>query len=430
MTYPPDELNGIMISGLMTPGIESPFTYPADIKREIFEIIPNYKIDIDEKMFLISRDKDQFLKAIKDLTKDRRRLMNHFIDHKPWDLFFATFVGVDRIQHFFWDEILSKAPNCVAYYQLLDDILGDILKRMDEETMLFVVSDHGFTDGRRAFCINSFFREMGLATLKSQFNAQKRLAKIGMTGDSIKGLLHKIGLIRLKECLPLWVLNHLKKFIPNKSSIENEIDWTRTKVFSLFGYGLIHINLVGREPQGIVTKDEYKNLCTFIKERLLEVEDPATGRKIVRSVFLGSEIYNTTYGHELPDLIILCHDGFSVVTEFWKDIVTDTRFGNLQMTGNHDLDGICMAYGKSIEPTEMDAQIYDILPTVLYSMDIGIPADVDGRVLTEIFSKEFIAKTTLHINREKSDGLSGKNRLSKQERETLEQQLKNLGYMA
>src|SRR5947208_10017613 len=47
MTYPPEAVNGIMISGYMTPSSETDFTYPTAFKRELYRVLPDYQIDLE-----------------------------------------------------------------------------------------------------------------------------------------------------------------------------------------------------------------------------------------------------------------------------------------------------------------------------------------------------------------------------------------------
>src|SRR5438874_8661328 len=47
VTYPPEAVNGIMISGYMTPSSETDFTYPTAFKRELYRVVPDYQIDLE-----------------------------------------------------------------------------------------------------------------------------------------------------------------------------------------------------------------------------------------------------------------------------------------------------------------------------------------------------------------------------------------------
>src|SRR5438045_2639848 len=46
-TYPPEAVNGIMVSGYTTPSADVDFTYPASFKDEVFQFVPNYQIDLE-----------------------------------------------------------------------------------------------------------------------------------------------------------------------------------------------------------------------------------------------------------------------------------------------------------------------------------------------------------------------------------------------
>jgi len=428
MTYPPDEVNGIMVSGLMTPGVDKEFTYPSSIREEIFQVVPDYQLDVDEKALMFLDDKAVLLREVFQVTEARRKVMNHFLDQGPWDLFFIAFVGTDRLQHYFWDEIMSMDPECVRFYQLLDEILGDILKRMDKESLLLVASDHGFMDGRKAVCLNRAFEEFGWLKPKRTFQVKKRLSQIGLSNDILNMMIHRIGLNNLKDRMPRQLLDFVRKFIPNTIRVPNEIDWAKTKVFVFFGYGIVHINLEGREPEGIVKRSEYDDLCEEVKRGLLALRYPGSDEEIFKEVFRGDEIYPKGYDCELPDLVAVLNEGFSVLPGMSKDVFMDTRFGNKLMTGNHDENGVYFAHGNMVQPQVSNAEIYDITPTLLYAMGLGIPEDVDGKVLADIFLPEFQAQTSVRFEKAQDSGAPGTPELKEDESAAIGERLKSLGY--
>ncbi len=43
--YPPEPLNGAMVTGMLTPGLQSDFTYPPSLKRELLSVLPDYIIE-------------------------------------------------------------------------------------------------------------------------------------------------------------------------------------------------------------------------------------------------------------------------------------------------------------------------------------------------------------------------------------------------
>ncbi len=69
----------------------------------------------------------------------------------------------------------------------------------------------------------------------------------------------------------------------------------------------------------------------------------------------------------------------------WNDVSTgrDSNKGR----GSHQKDGVFYAYGGGIKHgfKAPNAEIYDLVPTVLHSMNLPFPHEFDGRVLEELF---------------------------------------------
>ncbi len=152
LTYPPDPVNGIMVSGLMTPGPSAPFTFPQEFKDELYKVIPGYRIDLS----LEKTSPGYFVDAVLDMTEKRIQLQEHLLSEHEWDFAFLSYVGPDRIQHRIWDSIESLSHEGTAYFRLLDDALGRVLNRLTAEDVLFVASDHGFVGARNWFYINEY----------------------------------------------------------------------------------------------------------------------------------------------------------------------------------------------------------------------------------------------------------------------------------
>lgn len=427
-TYPPDEVNGIMVSGLMTPDEETEFVFPKELKEEIFKIAPNYRIDVQSKEHVISGSKKLFVKDIFKVTEERRKIMNHLMENYPWDLFYVTFIGTDRLQHFYWNEIVSFKPECIKYYELIDNILGDILKNLNDD-ILIVVSDHGFMNSEKSFHINNFLKDSGLLHLREdQKNKNKESLATGIT-KIILGKLILLGMLRMKTFLPEFIKSHLKKSLFKNGISGSEIDWKKTKAFSLIGYGMIFINLKGRELEGIIENEDYQSLCDRLKKELLAFKDPVTNKNIIKNVFLGMEIYTCEFDICVPDLVVIMHEGYSIKDEIGEEIISDHNVGNLAITGDHDLEGIFIAYGNNIINKKINAKIYDIMPTILYLMGMEVPEDVDGQILTEIIKDDFLKKTEIKFKKKKRSMYSEDITLNENEKKLIEKQLRDLGYI-
>ena len=264
-------------------------------------------------------------------------------------------------------------------------------------------------------------------TLKEQ--AVDVPSQMCITGDTINKVLKSVGLAKLKSSLPSWLKARMRRLFDMGGIKKEDIDWGKTQVFSLLGYGNVHVNLKGREPEGIVEARDYEHVCETARERLLSVKDPETGESIVRSVHRGSEIYPDATANERPDLVVIMEEGYSIRAALGKDIIRINKLRDLYIDGYHDSDGLLMAYGNVIKRRKTNADICDIMPTILYLLGLPIPEDVDGRVLTEVVENAFVERN--HVQFEKKTKLksSEHNALTEEEVAKLEKHLRGLGYM-
>jgi len=429
VTYPPDQVNGIMVSGLMTPGENTEFTYPKTIKDELFKLIPDYQLDIKKNIFF-SKDKKKCLKEVFKITKDVKVLMDHYSMDKSYDLSFVVYVGTDRLQHIMWDEITSMDSDCIGYYKFLDNILGDILGKIDDDTVLFIVSDHGFTGVNKVFYITTFLNQIGLLDVRRRKEISKLIDKINFSNKFMNKLTGLVATIidpsNVKKVLPSWLLNYIFKILP---ASESNTNWSKTKLFTTLGHGIVFVNLKGREESGIVESQDYDRICDQVERKLLELKDPDTGKKIVKTVHRGNEIYSSEHSNSMPDLVVVMEDGYAIRTALGKEILSEKSIRGNKVTSVHDADGLLMAFGNNIEKKRLDADIYDIMPTLLYLMGVPIPKDVDGRVLTELIDPDFVSQNEVKFEKAVESGSSESGGLSDEESDAITKQLKNLGYL-
>ena len=431
MTYPPDAVNGVIISGMMTPNTGTDFTYPKDVKEEVMRLAPGYRIDLDEKTVLLSSDPGRLINEVHSITEDVRKLMLAFLK-REWDFFFVVFTGPDRLQHFLWDEIVSMQPACVNYYRLLDGILGDLLATLDGDTVLFVASDHGFMEAKKGFHINNFFMEEGLLHVRNTLKIKNTMSRIHLTSHSIQRLLNNIGLLRLRDSLPPWFRKLIKRFFTSLGAPVDDIDWSRTKAFSLLKYGIVSLNLKGREPDGIVEPNEYDDYCEIIRKRLMSFKDPLTGKGAIKSVHKCDELFPSWKSYDIyrPDMLVEAEEGYSINVEFSDNVVSRHTLVNRSVTADHHADGVFIAYGGPIRTKSMQADICDIMPTILYLAGVPVPEDVDGRVLTDIIDGGYLERNKVVFDRASGTGAEKeKQRLNDDEKEELKKRLKSLGYM-
>ena len=380
VTYPPEAVNGIMISGYMTPSSSADFTYPVDFKEELYRIVPDYQIDLELRSFWRKpRAMELLIDATMRMTERRIELTTYLLKEKPWDFCYVAFVGPDRLQHSLWEEISSLDTRATEYFRLLDYGLGLILEQLGPDDNLFVVSDHGFQGITHIFNINEYLYSKGWLIPSSSSQHQiKRAHRYA----SLKKALKRTGLIslarrtkrKLKHAGALKVL-HTDVYHPQLL----DIDWERTRAYvpSLSGYPGSYVDLFLRED---VDAESIAELCADLEQQI----DPRSGQALVHALYTTEVFGEGPYAPSEPHLLLLPNDGIT----FRMDLGTKSLWDEASKTrGTHQKDGVLYAYGGGIKSgfKAPDAEIYDLVPTVLRSMGLPLPHAFDGRVLDELF---------------------------------------------
>ncbi len=328
-SYPPRPINGCAVACFLTPGPDSPSTYPASLKDEIRAVAPHYQYDVEFR----TEDRDTLLTGLHDMTDQHFKAIDYLLTRKPWDLFQFVEIGVDRLHHAFWKFWDRTHPKYKpgnkyegamrAYYKFVDERLGHLLERLPDDADVLVVSDHGAKGMRGAFCINQWLMEQGYLTLALQ-------------PDSI---------------------------MPIEKA---EIDWNRTIAWGWGGYyARIFLNVKGREAQGVVPAADYVRVKNELAERLRSIRDPQ-GRIMDTRVFEPEELYPSCVG-DPPDLMVYFDD------LYWRSAGTighPSLYLDENDTGPDDAvhahEGLYIWHRPGARGSRrVDATIYDVAPTVL-----------------------------------------------------------------
>ena len=344
-SYPPFKVNGCMVSCFITPSAKKNYTYPITLMKEIQNLVGEYIFDVAFRI----EDRDLIRDNLFDMTVKRFKVLNHFIEKKKWDFFMFVEIGLDRVHHAFWKyfdkehhlyEPGNKYENVILdYYKLLDEKIGDMLSKIDENTYVIVVSDHGAKRMKGAFVLNEWLIEQGYMTLKKE---------------------------------PEKIIN----------ISEADIDWSKTVAWGWGGYyARVFINVEGREKMGIVKKSDYEDVRDQLISDLKKIRDP-NGRLMDNKVFKPEELYPVLNG-DPPDLMVYFDD------LYWRSAGT-IGYKNLYLPENdigpddavHAQHGIFVLYDpQGTVPHKYidEIDILDFTPTVLNLFDVNKPADLLGK---------------------------------------------------
>ena len=307
---------------------------------------------------------ESFMEDLDRMIDQREAMCLEVLDNDKPNLFIEVFSSTDRVQHMFWrfedkghpmyDPQLDKefSDSILHVYKRMDKFVGRVRERYeDDDTLLMVCSDHGFSSFRKGVNINTWLVENGYMRLKGQDDQRYNLKDLFGGGD----------------------------FFVN-------VDWQGTRAYSL-GLGLIFINLAGRESKGIIKPgEEYNNLVAEIGEKLLELRDPDDDAAVVSAIYPGREVYSGSRLDEAPDIVVGFSRNYRVS---WQTalggVPPDVLEPNMEKwSGDHCsvdrelVPGVLLA-NRHFSLTDPDLR--DLAPTALRYLDCPVPAEYEGRDL-------------------------------------------------
>lgn len=346
-TYPPRPLNGIMVSGFMTPSKEATFTYPEGVQG-LLDRIAGGEYIIDVKDFRTD-DKGALLASVRAMTAARFRAFRALLQAEEFDLAIMVEMGPDRLQHGFWrycdpGHRLYEPGNPYQavlhdYYVELDQEIGRVANAAGDASLM-VVSDHGAKAMEGAICVNEWLQQTGYLTLKEQPTQRSRFSV-------------------------------------------DLVDWPRTQAWGEGGYyARIFLNVQGREPEGVVPPGAYQSVRAELAAGLEALGDEA-GRPIGTRALRPEDLYRQVL-NIAPDLIVYFGD------LDWRS-AGSIGVGSLHLrendTGpddaNHMEDGVLVwapGAGRALRGAPR-FDIYDIAPSILRFFGLEVPPEMIGRSL-------------------------------------------------
>ena len=299
-------------------------------------------------------DEEAFLKQAWLIFEERKTML--------WDVLaktkkgFATVVfdTTDRISHMFYRYLDPTHPanagkDTEVYkdvipelYGKMDDFLAEVQAKIgdDPDTVLMVISDHGFTNFRRGVNLNTWLRDEGYLVLKE--------------GEETSG-------------------NYFAT-----------VDWEKTKAFTL-GLTGIFFNRKGREAKGIVSAEELPGLAQELKQKLEQLVDPVDGKRVVKEAFITRQLHSGPYADAAPDILVGYDRGFRHSWDCATGAVSAEIFSDntKSWSGDHCVDPRLVPgvfWCNRAVPVE-NPELVDMAPTMLDLFGVEIPPYMQGKPL-------------------------------------------------
>jgi predicted AlkP superfamily phosphohydrolase/phosphomutase len=226
-------------------------------------------------------------------------------------------------------------------YKKMDNLVGLASSCVDEKTVLFVLSDHGFCSFRRGINLNTWLRDNGYLVLLDGANE---------SGPYFRG-----------------------------------VDWRRTKAYAV-GLAGFYLNLKGREAGGIVAPgEEAEVLKRELIQRLANLFDDERNEIGIRTVYATSDLYKGPYAAEAPDMIVGYNDGYRTSWDAAVGQVTATVFedNHKAWSGDHCVDPALVpgVFFSNRKVVANDPGIEDMAPTALSLFGLEPPPWMEGKPL-------------------------------------------------
>ncbi|MCD6353292.1 MAG: alkaline phosphatase family protein [Proteobacteria bacterium] len=333
-----------------------PISTPSDYSRKLAQEVGYfYTQGMPEDTKALSNDiftDNEYIEQAQFVLNERLRLYDYELSRFQEGFFFFYFSSLDLDSHMFWRTIDPSHPLysselnrklgwfIPSLYQKMDEVIGKAMKRMDDNTTLMVMSDHGFVSFRRGFNLNTWLLNNGYAALEDPLSQEE-------------------------------------------TEFFNNVSWSKTRAYGL-GINSLYLNLADREIEGIVAPgDESASLVDEIAKRLTGVKDPITGENVITHAYKPGQVYSGPQTKKAPDLILGYnrHYRSSWDTILGKYPRPEFINNDDKWSGDHCMDNIFLpgVFLCSKKFAAWQPALYDLTPSILNKFGIGKPKNMIGK---------------------------------------------------
>lgn len=419
-TWPPEPLrHGVFVSGWDAPvafEADRSFMWPPTLYEETVRRFGTPTFDDVDEFHADSRGWiDRLPAALRRRVSRKTDWARWLLERRDWDVFAVYFGESDTASHYLWAHHDPASPRRPAVITpTLASALGDVYAALDQavgalaeaaggdRTEVTVLSDHGSGGSSdKVLYLNRLLAEHGLL----HFRQDRKMGS---------AKLKELALRRFPPRLREHVFRAGNAWLPSllESRVRfGAIDMKRTVAFSdeLNYFPGIYLNVAGREPHGIVRREQMREIELRVRAALLQTLDPWSGRPVFRDVLRREELFEGPWIDRAPDLLLELHldEGYSYnlmpsaqgpnASTRKKDAHHDTpsSFRRLReeeklgkkgrsLPGSHRSHGFMTLAGPSVQAVgRIDAHIADVTATLLCRLGIRVPSAFGGRALWE-----------------------------------------------
>lgn len=304
-------------------------------------------------------------------------IFRHLMKDDSCHLMAVVFDGVDKLQHLCWrfldPAFMPRQPSaweqkirnlCLDYFRQLDQFIAEIVAIAGPEANVFIASDHGFSATVEIFYLNAWLHQHGYLEWANDVQLNRNAS------------------------------SNLGLDAPRKQAYL--LNWAKTTAYGLTpSSNAIHICVAGQRGEEGIPAEDYERFRQELIDSLQRFTDPATGKSVITRICTREQSFAGSQMQDAPDLTLTLRDsGF--VSILRSDVLLEPRPEPL---GTHHPEGIFIAGGPSIRKGLSLSQlsILDVTPTLLYSLSLPIPEDLEGRVPTEIFEPSLLRARPVRI---------------------------------
>lgn len=389
VTHPAEPIEGVLIPGYLAQEDEA--GYPNGIRSEL-------STALDERYRIYSRaetssDGAEKLAGYLDLIDQRKRAAVELLTTHEWELAVVQVQKTDAVFHNFDDEAAFR-----DVYAAADEFARAVIDAVDDPVNVVVCSDHGMAHkGGTQVYLNEILRRHGylqattggddlsLSTEKRRLigadeddgtgssvaellaSTTDALSRVGVTPGRVYTLAERLG-----------VESQLRRLVPSsiRRRAARSVDWSASTAYcpskSVWG---VRINLVGREPDGVVPRTEYERVRTELIDLLSGLETPA-GSPVFDAVRPREAVYGGPEIGEAPDVVVRPRSEHVLSTRLYG-----RRFVPADVY-DHDPEGVFVGAGPRFdhEAAPGTLSLTDVAPIVMALLGYPVPERMTGAV--------------------------------------------------